>query len=94
MECKIPFTIFQESNWQYSSGVLEAILLFCSLILPLVHNPKEKKMWTKVSTQRQSLWSVIRAKQNKSKGNNQNLQQRHKDKEHKLYPHDGLLFSY
>lgn len=51
-------------------------------------------MWTKVSTERQSLWFVIRAKQNKSKGNNQNVQHRDKDIEHKIYPYDGLLFSH
>lgn len=39
---KPPVQHFKKTIWQYGSGVLEVILLFGSVILPLVCNPKEK----------------------------------------------------
>lgn len=41
-ECKTPLQHLKKTIWQYGSGVLEVILLFGSIILPLVCNPKEK----------------------------------------------------
>lgn len=73
MEYKTPLQRFKKAIWQYSSEVLEVILFFGSVILTLVCNPKKKIKNVDKVFHRESHCRVIRAKQKRSKGNNQNV---------------------
>lgn len=73
MEYKTPLQHFKKPIWQYRAEVLEVILFLNSVILSLVCNPKKKIKDVDKVFHRESHCSVIRAKQKRSKGINQNI---------------------